>query len=376
MSPPLGSVVGHPGHVVIGSLDMTSQRFWNSLLLSGLIVIGAAGFSHADSLSNAPAPAPLSAPAGVGPLLDAVKDLPIKADYDVNSWFVTGHFTAEGHTISCLYHVMVMKTPDGQRVIQSVASITDETTGWYSAGDMLLPYTGEGETADGINYSLPNGAMHITPDGIEAKATLKNGSLDLQMTPVSPTLYNGGTGIFPLLGMTIHEYSVPVMKTTGSITMDGKTYKIDGNGWFDRQWQDNAPAGSPDATWSWMGLRLDNGDSISLWSAFDGAIGKDRAWATVLHPDGSQTVAAVEPSLGAADEWTSEESGNTYPTRWSVSIPALDVQLDVLPAPRHQEIISVAPYLTKYEGASTVTGSYGGEPITGYGYVELVGVWK
>ena len=350
---------------------MVFLQSWKALLLTSVIVVGATGMANAEAVI-----APLSPPAGVGPLLDAVGDLPIKADYDVNSWFITGHFTAEGHTISCLYHVMVMPTPDGGRVIQSVASITDETTGWYSSGDIVLPYGGEGETADGIDYRLPNGSMHITPDAIHATATLENGSLDLQLVPISPTIYNGGTGVFPLLGMTIHEYSVPVMKTTGTITMDGKTYQVDGNGWFDRQWQDNGPAGSPDTTWSWMGLRLDNGDSISLWSSYDAAIGKDRAWATVLHEDGSQTVAAVEPSLGATDEWTSEESGNTYPTRWSVSIPSLDMQFKVDPAPRKQEIVSVAPFLTKYEGASTVTGTSGGKPIKGFGYVELVGVWK
>jgi predicted secreted hydrolase len=357
---------------------MASLRSWKFRLLSGLIAVGAASGAHAALPSDTSAGpiTPLSAPAGVGPLVDAVKDLPIKRDYSVNSWFVTGHFTAEGHAISCLYHVMVMATPDGQRVIQSVASITDETTGWYSAGDIVLPYKGEGETADGIDYRLPNGEMQITPGAIHAKAMLKNGSLDLQMTPTSPTLYNGGTGIFPLLGMTIHEYSVPAMKATGSITMDGKTYKIDGNGWFDRQWQNDAPAGSPEMRWSWMGLRLDNGDSISLWSAFDSAIGKERAWATVLHKDGSQTVAAVEPSLGATDKWTSKESGNTYPTRWSVTIPALNIRLAVTPAPRRQEIISVVPFLTKYEGAATASGSAGGKPIKGYGYVELVGVWK
>ena len=350
---------------------MVSLRSLKVLLLTSAIVVGATGMASAETGF-----APLSPPAGVGPLLSAVGDLPIKPDYDVNSWFITGHFTAEGHTISCLYHVMVMPTPDGGRIIQSVASITDETTGWYSAGDMVLPYGGEGETADGINYQLPNGTMNITPEAIEAKATLENGALDLKLVPVSQTIYNGGTGVFPLLDMTIHEYSVPVMKATGTITMDGKTYQVDGDGWFDRQWQDSAPAGSPDPTWSWMGLRLDNGDSVSLWSAFDAGIGADRAWATVLHEDGSQTVTAVEPSLGATDEWTSEESGNTYPTRWSVSIPALDMQFDVDPAPRKQEIISVAPFLTKYEGASTVTGTQGGEPIEGFGYVELVGVWK
>jgi len=34
------------------------------------------------------------------------------------------------------------------------------------------------------------------------------------------------------------------------------------------------------------------------------------------------------------------------------------------------------PFLTKYEGASAVSGTYGGKPVHGYGYVELVGPWN
>ena len=84
----------------------------------------------------------------------------------------------------------------------------------------------------------------------------------------------------------------------------------------------------------------------------------------------------MEPSLGATDEWTSAQSGNRYPTRWAVRIPALNMNLSFVPAPRRQEIVSVLPVLTKYEGASRVSGAYGGKPVKGFGYVELVGAWK
>jgi predicted secreted hydrolase len=322
------------------------------------------------------ATAPLSRPGGVGALIDAERDLPIKTDYAVNSWFVFGHFDAEGHTLSYLYHVMIMPGADGKRVIQSVVSITDETTGWYRSGDIVIPYDHEAESAQDLSFKLPNGEMEGTRDNIHVKAALKDGSVDIQMQPTSPALYNGGAGVFPLLGMTIHEYSIPLLKSTGTITVDGKSYKVDGVSWFDRQWQNPAPAGSPPMKWSWIGANLDNGDAVSLWSAFDGSIGRDRAWATVLHHDGSQTVAAVEPSLGATDEWTSAQSGNRYPTRWAVRIPALNMNLSVVPAPLRQEIVSVLPFLTKYEGASRVSGAYGGKPVKGFGYVELVGAWK
>jgi len=72
----------------------------------------------------------------------------------------------------------------------------------------------------------------------------------------------------------------------------------------------------------------------------------------------------------------SEKSGNRYPTRWSVRIPLLKAVLNVVPAPRQQEIVSVIPVLTKYEGASAVTGTVDGKPVKGFGYVEQYGSWK
>jgi predicted secreted hydrolase len=122
-----------------------------------------------------------------------------------------------------------------------------------------------------------------------------------------------------------------------------------------------------------MDLNLDNGDAVSLWSAMDPDTGKQRGWATILHKNGTQTATAIEPSLGASDEWVSEKSGNRYPTHWTVRIPSLRAVLDVKPSPREQEIISHIPAMTKYEGASAVTGTYNGKTVKGYCYVELVG---
>ena len=48
-------------------------------------------------------------------------------------------------------------------------------------------------------------------------------------------------------------------------------------------------------------------------------------------------------------------------------------ELDVTPTPRQQELISKNAMLNKYEGASEVTGTLGGTPVTGNGYVEMVG---
>ena len=54
----------------------------------------------------------------------------------------------------------------------------------------------------------------------------------------------------------------------------------------------------------------------------------------------------------------------------------MDACLEVTPSPREQEIVSEFEFLHKYEGASSVKGTYKGKETTGYCYVELVGPWK
>lgn len=43
---------------------------------------------------------------------------------------------------------------------------------------------------------------------------------------------------------------------------------------------------------------------------------------------------------------------------------------------KEQEIASTIKFLNKYEGASTVEGTYKGEKVKGYTYVEMLGDWE
>ena len=162
------------------------------------------------------------------------------------------------------------------------------------------------------------------------------------------------------------------------MTLDGKTYEIKGGrSWFDRQWQyESKDFTGGKCTWSWMDLNLDNGDFISLWDMNNFDTGVNNAWATVLHPDGTQSVCCVERlAVSASEYWSSDKSGQNYPTHYTVRIPELGAELEVSCRIKEQEIVSQMPFLHKYEGASTITGTYKGERVTGYCYVELLGDW-
>lgn len=321
----------------------------------------------------------LATPNGVGALIDPLADLAFKPDFETNSWFAIGHFAASGDVWNFLYHIMSLPTSGGGRAIQACLSITNETTGWYRAEDVVIPLDPASLSTTDLDIQMPNGRMHGPLDNLHITAAFADGaaSVDMQAEATSPVILNGGTGIFPLVGMTIHQYSVPRLASRGTITVDGRAHPVEGVIWFDRQWQNQGEGFGvdDDFRWSWMDINLDNGDAVSLWSAPATPGGEERAWATILHADGSQTVAAAEPGLDARDIWHSDKSGARYPTRWTVRIPAMDAELEVMPSPREQEFVSQVPALNKYEGASRMTGQWRGKPVTGFGYVELVGKW-
>lgn len=321
---------------------------------------------------------------GLIPSVNPINDIFFKEEYAVNSWFAIGHFETSGEKLNYLFHLMIMNRPNQLPVINSNLSITNETTGWYYADDKIYPLeiaeikeTGEGEEKT-FSIKVPNGHLSGNLDEMYLEAQMPHGEIKCKLKSYGSILLNGGSGNFPtMIGENFNQYSIPNLFTTGSIRLDDKIYNIEGKTWFDRQWQNEGSNFGARWNWSWMDINLDNGDTISLWDMRDITNKKNYAWATVLHVDGTQTVATMEPLVEKATEyWKSSKSGQNYPTKWIVTIPSLDAILEVTSVIKEQEIISEIPFLNKYEGASTVNGVYRGKNTKGYCYVELLGEWK
>lgn len=314
---------------------------------------------------------------GVGPLLDPEADLARKPQYENDSWFFFGRFEADGEKISYLFHMMIIPLPDIGPAVQLIVALANETTGWYRSDDAIVPL-GEAGVGQDFDIQMPNGWIKGTLGDIRFEAALGDGSgrLALHLTDPGSVLFNGGAGEFTGVDMRIHQYSIPRISTTGTLALDGKAHEVKGTSWFDRQWQQLAKVPVEKLKWSWIGLTLESGEALSIWSCPKAADSAPLGWATVLHADGSQSVLGVDPVLGATGEWVSPATGSRYPTHWKVNIPLVDAVLDVEPSPLEQEIVSMAPMLSKYEGASRISGTWSGRAVSGFGCVELVGNWK
>ena len=75
-------------------------------------------------------------------------------------------------------------------------------------------------------------------------------------------------------------------------------------------------------------------------------------------------------TFAPTSSWESPRSGARYPSSWQFRIPAERLDLQIVPLLADQEWNVMFRY---WEGAVRVSGSAAGRPITGRGYVELVG---
>jgi predicted secreted hydrolase len=128
--------------------------------------------------------------------------------------------------------------------------------------------------------------------------------------------------------------------------------------------------------WIWTNPQLDNGVNVAAAQIRDMINDKIYIMLTAVHPDGTHVVVPrIEPAE-MSEYWTSPATGHHYPTRCVFRAPQIGTELIIEVPYKQQEIVSSVDILTKFEGTATVTGTYQGQPVTGHGFLELVGNWS
>lgn len=318
---------------------------------------------------------------GLVPRIDPMTQFVVQP-VSVNSYFAIGRYMIDEHLLTYQLHIMLMRD-----VVNYNVTVTDETTGEYFVDDKVFPQAmctieveGEGKDAKQIIH-LPNGGVEGTSTEMHWEGLLPDGKVSVDMTAYGYPIYNGGSGEFGscLKDEVFSQYSLPNMKSKGYIELKGKKYEFEGDSWMDRQWQNESEwhdISNAKWTWTWMDIHLDNGDMISLWDMNNITRNYNYAWGTLMHPDGTQSV--VQMGLlkeNSSEYWHSEASGNNYPTRFSIVMKDIDTNLDVQVTVKESEVVSQVSFLTKYEGACTVSGTYMGKQVKGHCLVEMLGQW-
>jgi predicted secreted hydrolase len=198
-------------------------------------------------------------------------------------------------------------------------------------------------------------------------------ALELSLTPLREPVLNGNAGLSRKssgIDSASYYYSIPRLQTDGTLSVEGRDHAVSGLSWLDREWSTSALAPDQEG-WDWFALQLSDGTDLMLYNIRkQGGAADESSSGTITSPDGrSQRLYATDFDIVVRETWTSP-AGGTYPSRWTVRLPARGLEVDVEPVIADQELFTTVRY---WEGAVDVTGRHAGRAVRGRGYVELTG---
>jgi predicted secreted hydrolase len=223
-------------------------------------------------------------------------------------------------------------------------------------------------------------AAHITGPGdptglfpLRLQARQDGIAIELDVMAGKPIVLQGDAGYSrkgPQPGDASHYYSFTRLPTTGRVTIDGLTLDVTGLSWLDREWSTSA-LGEDQEGWDWFALQLDDNTELMLYMLRlrDGTPDVFSR-GVFVHGNGDAThFPAADLTLEVTRHWPSPRGGH-YPAGWRLTVPGLDLLLEIAPIMADQEHDA---YVRYWEGAVDVRGRRAGRPVEGRGYVELTG---
>jgi predicted secreted hydrolase len=203
--------------------------------------------------------------------------------------------------------------------------------------------------------------------------------LHLVMRAQKPPVIQGENGVSQKAagqGRASHYISLMRLATRGLIQLNGKESAVAGLAWMDHEFFTHQLQPNQ-VGWDWLSLQLDDNTELMLFR--------------IRHKDGSidpYSAGTFVDSLGRTTHlrqsdftltpwgqtWTSPETHAVYPIAWKIEIPRLSIYLQATTPLPSQELAGKACLSPSYwEGAITLIGNRGSQPLQGTGYLEMTG---
>jgi predicted secreted hydrolase len=203
-------------------------------------------------------------------------------------------------------------------------------------------------------------------------------AIALTVVPDKPLVVHGAGGISRKgteSGQSSHYYSWTNLATRGSLTIGGESFEVAGTSWMDHEF--GSADLSPDLVgWDWFSLQMADHTEVMLYRLrrADGSAHPVSSGTFIDREGGAQPLSLKDFTLEPTSFWTSPLSQARYPQRWRLTVPSRNLSLELIPRMDGQELrTNRSTQVTYWEGAIESSGTSGGTPITGLGYMELTG---
>ena len=218
--------------------------------------------------------------------------------------------------------------------------------------------------------------LQLTPEGtFHIRATSEKMAIDLHLESKKPPVIHGEDGISRKAaadGYASHYYSLTRLRTSGQVRVGSRTYRAQGDSWFDHEWATNQLADGQ-IGWDWLSVHFADGSELMLAQLrlSDGTTDPASS-GTLIAADGSSIhLPSSAFRMIATEFWQSERTPGRYPIGWEIEVPVHGLRFTVRAAVDKQEL-ALLP-LAYWEGAVDITGTRDGKAIAGRGYLELTG---
>jgi predicted secreted hydrolase len=374
--------------------------------------LGGCSAPGAPILANPPATRPSAAPQTTPPVAPT-DPLPVMLPRDdgphdrlTEWWYYTGHLQAGGgKRFGFEYVIFRAERGAFATTWASHLAITDETGGAFHYGQRVgfgdqVDRSPRGVTGElvGFDFALTGidptdpattdrpvwtmsgsgGIDHLAAAMSPAEATAAGATgglaldLDLKATKLVALHDRDGLIDFGPAGSSYY-YSRTAMDATGTIALDGATYAVTGDAWFDHQWGDFISVGG--GGWDWFAVNLDDGTDLTLSLVRDADGTYPLIYGTLVNPDGTTSHLDRDAfTVTVTDRWVSPTTGADYPAGWTIVIPSEALRIELEPTVDAQELDTRATTGVIYwEGSQRVDATRAGRNQGGEAYVELTG---
>ena len=202
--------------------------------------------------------------------------------------------------------------------------------------------------------------------------------IDLTVVPEKAPVIHGKGGVSRKgaeSGQASHYYSLTRLATTGRISLGNESFNVTGTSWMDHEFG-SADLGKDLVGWDWFSIQLADHTELMLYRMRRSDGSPDPVSSgTFIEQDGRvQHLKLGEFMLEPITTWTSPASKARYPSTWRLSIPSKGLSLALIPRMAEQELTTNrSTQVIYWEGAIEASGTVGGKPIAGRGYMELTG---
>lgn len=343
---------------------MTPRMSRRVALLSALVG-GALSRVTVTRADDAVAPRPVTFPEDEGVHRDALTEW----------WYYTGHLVTEEGDAYGFENVFFRASRDGLLGWAAHCALTDKRDPSFRYDQRIIVGEAAGNL-DGPGMDFRIGDWRI--GGLDGEDRIV-GSVDgaswrLELSSTKPPVRHGGDGYTRgSHTQTSYYYSRTRYAIEGTLIRDDVPVAVTGTGWMDHQW--GTFTSFSEGGWDWFALQLDDRTELMAYYVRDSNDVQFLVSGTFVGADGSYAELPADAfAISQTGEWTSPESGATYPMGWALSFPERRLELTIEPVLVAQELDTrETTMVTYWEGAVAIAGTVAGQEIVGEGYVEMTG---